>query len=156
MDLIQQQLECHGKIIEEVMMLDRITKDIKSLFGKNLISIVLFGSCAAGRQEDTSDIDILVVADNLPSSRKEKSEMIFSISKKYLLRGKTVSIILRSGEEIKNGFEYYNPLLLSISENYKLLYDQERFFLSLMKDIKNKIARKEIQKFADFSWRIAV
>lgn len=60
MDLIQQQLECHGKIIEEVMMLDRITKDIKSLFGKNLISIVLFGSCAAGRQEDTIYLWLLI------------------------------------------------------------------------------------------------
>lgn len=137
-------------------MIDRITKDIKALFGKNLVSIVLFGSYATGKQRNISDIDILVVADNLPSTRKERLPLILLISRKYLPQGKTVSIILRSRDEIKNGFEYYNPLLLRISENYKLIYDPERFFLTLMKDIKNRIARKEIQKFADFSWRIAV
>ena len=81
---------------------------------------------------------------------------MLTISKKYLPAGKTVSIILHSRDEIINGFEYYNPLLLSISENYKLLYDRESFFLTLMKNIRNKISHKEIEKFADFSWRIAV
>ncbi len=109
-------------------MVDRIIKDIKAEFGKNLVSVVLFGSYATGKQGEGSDIDILVIADNLPLSRKERLSIIFSITRKYLLKGKTVSIILRSKDEIKNGFEYYNPLLLSISENYKLLYDQERFF----------------------------
>ena len=137
-------------------MIDSITKDIKALFGKNLVSIALFGSYAAGKQRNISDIDILVVADNLPSTRKERLSFILLISRKYLLQGKTLSIILRSRDEIRNGFEYYNPLLLSIAENYKLLYDPERFFLTLMKDIKNKIAYKKIQKFADYSWRIAV
>lgn len=144
------------KFVKEVKVIDRITKDIKALFGKNLVSVVLFGSYATGKQKDVSDIDLLVVADKLPSTRKERLSLILLISRKYLLQGKTVSIILRSKEEIKNGFEFYNPLLLSISENYKLLYDPGRFFLTLMKSIKNKIARKEIQKYSDFSWRIAV
>ncbi len=134
----------------------RIINDIKTVFGKNLVSVVLFGSYATGKQKNISDIDILVIADNLPLSRKERLSVILSITKKYLLKGKTVSIILRSEDEIKNGFEYYNPLLLSISESYKLLYDRENYFLKLLKGIKNRIAKKEIQKFSDFSWRIAV
>ena len=137
-------------------MIDRIIKDIKTVFGKNLVSIVLFGSCATGKQREGSDIDILVVADHLPLSRKERLSIILSITQKYLLKGKTVSIILRSKDEIKNGFEYYNPLLLSISESYKLLYDRETYFLKILKSIKHKIAKKEIQKVSDFSWRIAV
>jgi predicted nucleotidyltransferase len=137
-------------------MVDRIIKDIKAEFGKNLVSVVLFGSYATGKQGEGSDIDILVIADNLPLSRKERLSIIFSITRKYLLKGKTVSIILRTKDEIKNGFEYYNPLLLSISENYKLLYDREKFFSALLKSIKNKIAQREIQKFSDLSWRIAV
>lgn len=137
-------------------MIDRIINDIKTVFGKNLVSVVLFGSYATGKQKNISDIDILVIADNLPLSRKERLSVILSITKKYLLKGKTVSIILRSEDEIKNGFEYYNPLLLSISESYKLLYDRENYFLKLLKGIKNRIAKKEIQKFSDFSWRIAV
>lgn len=137
-------------------MIEKITKDIKTLFGKGLVSIVLFGSYARGKQRKISDIDILIVADNLPDSRKERLSLMLKISKKYLLEGKTVSIILHSRNEIINGFEYYNPLLLSISENYKLFYDHEGFFLTLMKNIKNKISHKEIEKFADFSWRIAV
>ncbi len=137
-------------------MIEKVTKDIKALFGKDLVSIVLFGSYASGKQKKISDIDILVVADKLPAQRKERLSLMLTISKKYLPAGKTVSIILHSRDEIINGFEYYNPLLLSISENYKLLYDWESFFLTLMKNIRNKISHKEIEKFADFSWRIAV
>lgn len=137
-------------------MIEKVTKDIKALFGKDLVSIVLFGSFASGKQKKISDIDILVVADKLPAQRKERLFLMLTISKKYLPAGKTVSIILHSRDEIINGFEYYNPLLLSISENYKLLYDRESFFLTLMKNIRNKISHKEIEKFADFSWRIAV
>ena len=137
-------------------MIQKITKDIKLFFGSNLVSIVLFGSYASAKQTSTSDIDILVIADNLPSSKKERFSLIISITKKYLSLGKSVSIVLHSRDEILNGFEFYNPLLLSISENYKLLYDNMNFFLNLMRAINSKIAKNEIRKFADYSWRIAV
>lgn len=137
-------------------MISSITKDIKAIFGDNLVSVVLFGSYASGRQKNVSDIDILVIADNLPAKREERLSLVLSISRKYLSRGKTVSIFLRSSKDIKNGFEYYNPLLLNISENYRLLYDPGGFFSTLMKSIKKKITCKEIEKYADFSWRIAV
>jgi len=63
---------------------------------------------------------------------------------------------LRSREDIRNGFEYYNPLLLSIAENCRLLHDRDNFFLTLLNGIKDNIARKKIRKFDDYSWRIAV
>ena len=137
-------------------MINKIVKDIETLFKKDLVSIVLFGSYAAGKQKGTSDIDLLVVADNLPSDRKERLSLILSISRKYMLQGKTVSIILRSQEDILNGFEYYNPLLLSIAENCRLLHDRNKFFFDLLNGIKNNIACKKIRKYADYSWRIAV
>ena len=65
-------------------MIQKITKDIKLFFGSNLVSIVLFGSYASAKQTSTSDIDILVIADNLPSSKKERFSLIISITKKYL------------------------------------------------------------------------
>ena len=137
-------------------MIDGIMKDIKVVFGDNLVSVVLFGSYAAGKQKDASDIDMLVIADNLPLPRKERLSIILSITRRYLSKGKTVSLVLRSRDEIRNGFEYYNPLLLSISENNKLLYDRGKYFSALLKDIRKKVAQREIQKFSDFSWRIAV
>jgi predicted nucleotidyltransferase len=137
-------------------MIDRIMKDIKTVFGDNLVSVVLFGSYAAGKQGAVSDIDMLVIADNLPLPRKERLSIILSITRRYLSKGKTVSLVLRSRDEIRNGFEYYNPLLLSISENNKLLYDSGNYFSALLKDIRKKVAQREIQKFSDFSWRIAV
>lgn len=137
-------------------MIDRIMKDMKAVFGDNLVSVVLFGSYAAGKQRDASDIDMLVIADNLPLPRKERLSIILSITRRYLLKGKTVSLLLRSKDEIRNGFEYYNPLLLSISENNKLLYDREKYFSALLKDIRKKVSQREIHKFSDFSWRIAV
>jgi len=128
-------------------MIDRIMKDIKAVFGDNLVSVVLFGSYAAGKQRDASDIDMLVMADNLPLPRKERLSIILSIIRRYLLKGKTVSLILRSKDEIRNGFEYYNPLLLSISENNKLLYDREKYFSALLKDIRKKVCRGKSTSF---------
>ncbi len=93
---------------------------------------------------------------NFVTKRNERLSLILSITKKYLLSGKTVSIVLHSRDEILNGFEFYNPLLLSISENNKLLYDREKYFSALLKDIRKKVSQREIHKFSDFSWRIAV
>ena len=33
-------------------MIEKVTKDIKALFGKDLVSIVLFGSFASGKQKE--------------------------------------------------------------------------------------------------------
>ena len=108
-------------------MIQSITKNVKTVFGPNLVSVVLFGSYASGKQKNISDIDILVVADNLPASRKDRLPLVFSVTRKYLSLGKTVSIVLHTRDELLNGYEFYNPLLLSISENYKLLYDDKDF-----------------------------
>jgi predicted nucleotidyltransferase len=44
-------------------LLDEVEKELKTLFGKKLNNIILFGSYAKGDYDDKSDIDILALID---------------------------------------------------------------------------------------------
>ena len=44
----------------------------RSLLGARLVSLVLFGSVARGTASQSSDIDLLVVADELPRSLADR------------------------------------------------------------------------------------
>jgi len=52
----------------------RLLAEIKALYGKRLISVVVFGSAGRGTQRCDSDLDVLIVADQLPRGRMKRVE----------------------------------------------------------------------------------
>lgn len=44
-------------------LLDEVVDRCKKALGKNLVSVVLFGSTARGLQDERSDIDLLIVVE---------------------------------------------------------------------------------------------
>jgi predicted nucleotidyltransferase len=49
-------------------LLGKILNDIRRYFDKNLVSVVLYGSLARGEVKRNSDIDLLIISENLPRS----------------------------------------------------------------------------------------
>jgi predicted nucleotidyltransferase len=67
-------------------LLRRLTRELKKIYGPRLKKIVLFGSYARGEAAPDSDIDILVVLENLKSAYKESdrlSPLLADLSIKY-------------------------------------------------------------------------
>ncbi len=52
-----------------------VAQDLRDLYGERLRSVLLFGSWARGDAHPESDIDLLVVLDEVPSRQRELARM---------------------------------------------------------------------------------
>lgn len=123
---------------------------LREHFGDGLISICVFGSVARGEAKADSDIDILVVADGLPSDigvrtkgtnyiheNLKKGEAYTSLRKSSV--SGLISDIFFTPEEIKG----HPPILLDIIDDGVILYDKNSFLSNALKTLKEKL---EMQK----------
>ncbi len=122
---------------------------LEKILGKDLISVVLYGSYASGKQHEHSDVDLLIICSN-----KEKSEkLVQEFQREYALKGIKISPLVVSKEEVIFAVKSTNPLMLSMKDNYKILFGHD-FFEEQIKNLNKEIIRKGIEKIGKFSWRI--
>src|SRR4030067_1092854 len=91
--------------------------------GFPVVGAVLFGSAATGRATTQSDVDLLVVGENLPAERHRRHREIMDI--KRLLADLPVDIILVSPAEVRSNFANHNPLFLDLAEDGVVLLDRQ-------------------------------
>ncbi|MFH8120403.1 MAG: nucleotidyltransferase domain-containing protein [Candidatus Aenigmatarchaeota archaeon] len=110
--------------------LNEFLKECKKRFGKNLQSVVFFGSRVKGLAKEDSDFDILMIIDKLPDIKQRfdlVSDIETRIFEKYKIK---ISTLLFEPEEI---FEPINPLLFGVLTGYKVLFGMEKFKKNLEK-----------------------
>ena len=112
------------------MALNDFVKECKKRFGKNLQSVVFFGSRVKGLAKEDSDFDILMIIDKLPDIKQRfdlVSDIETRIFEKYKIK---ISTLLFEPEEI---FGPINPLLFGVLTGYKVLFGMEKFKKNLEK-----------------------
>lgn len=115
-------------------ILDYVVYHFKQQFGKDIISVILFGSYARGTATARSDIDLIVVLPKF-SSLFGRGELIKDVRKKTLLKfGKVLDVQLFTPEEVVDNFESFSPIFSTLVLGYQILYDQKDFFRSLFKE----------------------
>jgi predicted nucleotidyltransferase len=82
---------------------------LEKLLGESLVSVVLFGSVARGDVSDTSDIDLLIDAKNLPESRFERIKLFNKAED--LCRDELRTIHERYGITT-----YFSPIMKDVAE----------------------------------------
>jgi len=124
-------------------VLKEFPKRLKQEIGKNLVSVVLFGSRARAEWNEYSDIDLLVVCHSLPEDYSERIEMVLDVTADFAVRlGVTVSPLLMTTEEVRGNLEGEMPLFLNMSRGYEVLYDREGWFQNKMESFSQRILRK--------------
>jgi len=86
------------------------------------VKIILFGSYAYGKPIGDSDLDILVVVDELASTRRELRLKIREALREYLLPKDIVVATTRDVEEWKN---VSNAFITSIIREGRVLYERK-------------------------------
>ena len=103
-----------------------VTKVLSSKFKENLISVILFGSHATSLSQKYSDIDLLVIAKNLPAGWREKNNLAISLAMEIEDKiNKAVDLVLLTLRELDNATLNLSPLILSIFEKYTVLYGKD-------------------------------
>ena len=129
----------------------------KKKFGDDLVSIVLFGSYARGDFKETSDVDLLVIAKNLPESVWERDKMMEEITWEIFLKHEEdLQPILSTPEETTMAMKSKNPFFFSILLGYKIILDKESFFEKNLKEIvvSNILKNPPIFVYGGKRWRL--
>jgi len=122
------------------------TEAVKRLWGESLVSVVLFGSVARGEVTPLSDIDLLLIATDLPSGRfarqdrlKEADEVLESKLAGLRRHGVLTDLcpILKTPEEAKR----LTPLYFDLVEDAVILYDRGGFFSAILADLRRSLDR---------------
>jgi len=120
-------------------LLEKLRELVEKLVNYKVKLVVLFGSRARGDYTDESDIDVLVVADELPSDPREAYEVV-----KRLVDTKIHPLCFKTSSFLKK-LESESTLIMEILEEGKVIYADEVFLekaISKYREIRKKWIRR--------------
>lgn len=111
------------EVIEVKEVDENLLEQIKDIIVSSINprKIILFGSYAYGKPHKGSDIDILVIVDQLDGSRREMRIKIRRLLRKYLIAKDIIVATLEDLEEWKNVPQAF---LTQIIEEGRVLYER--------------------------------
>ena len=95
--------------------------------------VVLFGSRARGDYTDESDIDLLIVADDLPKDPREA----YDVARKLICDARIHPVCFRTDSFIKR-LEDESTFIMEVIEDGKMIYADEAFLEEAMTKYREK------------------
>ncbi len=124
-----------------------LEKFINHLFQKSnlkIISVVIYGSVARGSATEVSDLDLLIITKELPSSwglRKELfSSLSFDIAVNHGIRISPFLLTLQEAEKTQ-------PIYLDMTREAIILYDENDFVRKILHQLQVKLNALGAQRF---------
>lgn len=111
---------------------EAVVSQATTYYGARLVSVAVYGSVGRGTPRRDSDIDLLLVVEQLPNGRMPRmaefehvEQALASALKRSRQHGLNTDIspVIRSPEEIVRG----SLLLLDMTEDARILFDKEGF-----------------------------
>jgi HEPN domain-containing protein/predicted nucleotidyltransferase len=138
-------------------MIHDIKEEIKSKLAAAPFAIgasAVYGSWAKGTQTRDSDLDILMISDDINPKKHKRGREIVKI-KERLSIGLPLDILLTTSEECISNFRNHNPLFLDIALEGTILTDKDKFLRGLINETLEYIVQKKLEKLAD-GWKFPV
>lgn len=125
-------------------LLGRLVEALRARLGESLVSVVVYGSVARGEARRDSDVDLLIVAENLPRSRLARQDLFMEVEegleedlRRLEEEGFFVdfSPVILTPEEARRT----RPLYLDMVEDAVILYDRGGFFESVLARLRSRL-----------------
>ena len=125
---------------------ERYTQLLRETLGDNLVSVVLFGSVAREEATSDSDIDLLVVCEELPPGRFARLRLLDQADRRFdddLVRLRSREIDTRLARLVRTRDEATRvvPLYLDLVQDAQLLHDTGGFFASVLARLAQSLER---------------
>ena len=126
---------------------ERLLTEARNFYGDRLLAVAVFGSVGRGTQRFDSDMDVLVIAEGLPTGRMKRirefdasveiklEQFIKSLKKEGI--DTYISAIIKTPDEIKA----CSLLFLDMIEDARILYDLGGFFEGELKELRERLDR---------------
>jgi len=135
-------------------LLSQLVGHLQKEYGREFISLVLYGSVSRGEAREDSDIDLILVLDNPPPQYYKRTEQLMKILddvEREVGGGKALlnPIVFSKAEAMENRY-----LFLDILEDGKILYDRDDFFQKRLSTLKRRLQELGSKKvyLEDGSW----
>ena len=127
--------------------------EAQRLLQRRLVSACLFGSVARGNGDLSSDIDILLVVEDLPEGLISRNRTLKSVQEsiksspqagalRRLGQSVLVSPVMLTPEEASK----HPPIMLDLVDDGILLYDRGGFLQGILDDIRSRLKELEARK----------
>ncbi|ABL78794.1 nucleotidyltransferase domain-containing protein [Thermofilum pendens] len=123
-----------------------LLESLLRLYGGSLVSLVVYGSVARGSPRRDSDLDLLVVFEDLPKSRVERVRLferaedeVQPLLDELMEKGYYVSLspVIKTREEAGR----FSPLYLDMVEDAVIVYDKGGFFEGVLRALSERLRR---------------
>ena len=129
---------------------DRILEELvaacKSHYADRLVSLAVYGSVGRGTPRPDSDIDLLLVAEDLPDGRVKRADE-FRVIERSLERAEDaspdpgppvfLSPVIKTIREVRCG----SPLFLDMTEDARILFDRDGFLEDFLSGFRERLVR---------------
>lgn len=127
-------------------LLAALTETALQVYGSRLVSLAVFGSVGRGTPRPDSDVDILLVAENLPPGRMARVREFNRVETALApmlgaLRQEGVetelSPVFKTPAEVEAG----SPLFLDMVDDARILYDRDGFLSGCLERLRRRLEK---------------
>jgi predicted nucleotidyltransferase len=141
-------------------ILDALQEACRDVYGERLVSVAVFGSVARGTMRHHSDIDLLLVIENLPTGRMARVREFEAVECRLAAlldeaarKGVHTSLspVFKSPRELAHG----SPLFLDMTQEVLILYDREAVLRSYLEKLRARLkalGSRRISKGGGYYW----
>ncbi|MBI4769477.1 MAG: nucleotidyltransferase domain-containing protein [Chloroflexi bacterium] len=110
---------------------------LQAALGNNLLGVILYGSHARGEPREGSDVDLFVIARNLPARRYERAARLHRLLRE-IEDAPSFSVLGKTPEEFER---YFPSLYLDLGLDGVVLFDRDGYTAERLGRIRQIIAQ---------------
>ncbi|MEA1893829.1 MAG: nucleotidyltransferase domain-containing protein [Euryarchaeota archaeon] len=133
-------------------ILKRIVDRIGDKLGEDVLSIVLFGSMIRREFIESSNIDMLVIARNLPDYWRGRYKILIELAEIRSDHERPVHITLTYEYEMNASIDQGAPLAFGLHDANRVIFGRDRFFEKLMRQLEDNMKRWGVKKIGNGEW----
>ncbi len=137
----------NARLIKRKGLICAIKSSVIEYYSDDLVTLAIFGSYAGNRATPESDIDMLIIADNLPDGRMKRILQFDAVEESILKsyndkKELMLSPIIKLPQEIELG----SPLFWDMTDCLEILFDRNNYFSIFLHNVKQRLIENGAQK----------